>query len=119
MFAEVLESIFEKVEGILGVIVLGMDGISIEKRSREEVPNLEALAAEYTSLLKGSSATTQDIGLGILEEMIVSSDTRVVLVRMVTPEYFLLAILDGNGNIGRARFELRKAKFSLEKELVI
>lgn len=119
MFAEVLGSIFEKVEGILGVIVMGMDGISIEKRSRENSVNLESLAAEYTSLLKGSAATTQDIGLGTLEEMIVSSDAHTTVVRMITPEYFLLLLLEANGNIGRARFELKKAKYSLQKELVI
>ncbi len=119
MFAEVLESIFEKVEGTLGVIVMGMDGISIEKRSREDLLNLEALSAEYTSLLKSSAATTQDIGLGTLEEIIVSSDTQITVVRMITQEYFLLLMLETNGNIGRARFELKKAKYSLQKELVI
>ena len=68
MFNELLESITSKVEGTLGAIVMGMDGISIEKRLPDDT-NIEVLAAEYTSLLKASSAAAQEIGQGPLEEV--------------------------------------------------
>jgi hypothetical protein len=38
---------------------------------------------------------------------------------MITPEYFLLILLKRDGNLGRARFELKKARFALAKELAI
>jgi predicted regulator of Ras-like GTPase activity (Roadblock/LC7/MglB family) len=119
MFGELLDSLLNKVEGTLGAIVMGMDGISIEKRHSDSGTNIEALAAEYTPLLKASSATTQEMTLGSLDELIVSAGTRIIAVRMITPEYFLLVLLSNDGNIGRARFELRKAKYALRKELVI
>jgi predicted regulator of Ras-like GTPase activity (Roadblock/LC7/MglB family) len=117
MFGEVLDSILNKVEGTLGAVVMGLDGISIETRVHDSLVNIEALAAEYSSLLKGTATTTQEIGLGLIEELVVASQSRVIVIRMITPEYFLLALLDKNGNIGKTRFELRKAKFALEKEL--
>jgi predicted regulator of Ras-like GTPase activity (Roadblock/LC7/MglB family) len=119
MFGELLESLLNKVEGTLGAIVMGMDGIPIEERHFDSGTNIEALAAEYTPLLRASSATTQEMTLGSLDELIVSAGTRVIAVRMITAEYFLLVLLNKDGNIGRARFELRKAKYALRKELVI
>jgi len=115
MFNELLESITSKVEGTLGAIVMGMDGISIEKRLPDDT-NIEVLAAEYTSLLKASSAAAQEIGQGPLEELIVSTDSSIITIRMITPEYFLLLLLNKDGNVGRARFELKKAKHFLVRE---
>jgi hypothetical protein len=38
-------------------------------------------------------------------------------MRAVTGQYLLVAIVDGTGSLGRARFELRKAAAALEPEL--
>ena len=120
MFGELLESITGKVEGTIGALVMGMDGISVEKCSPgESANNIESLAAEYTPLLRASSTASQDIGQGPLEELIVSTDSNIIAIRMITAEYFLLLLLNKDGNIGRARFELRKAKQALVKEFVI
>jgi predicted regulator of Ras-like GTPase activity (Roadblock/LC7/MglB family) len=116
MFGDLLESISEKVEGTLGAVVMGMDGISVEKCLHDRSANIESLAAEYTPLLKASYTAAQDIGQGPLQELIVSTDLNVIAIRMITPEYFLLLLLNKDGNIGRARFELRKAKQALVKE---
>jgi predicted regulator of Ras-like GTPase activity (Roadblock/LC7/MglB family) len=119
MFSEFLDSIVDKVEGALGAAVMGLDGISVEKRISDSSINIEALAAEYTAVLRTSSATTQDIGLGPLEEFIVFTDQRIVAIRMITAEYFLFILLKRDGNVGRARFELKKSKFALSKEFAI
>ena len=117
MFAEILESIMKKVEGALGAVIMGMDGISIEKRSLDAAIGLEMLAAEYTSLLRAASCATPELEAGPLEELIVSTGHQIILVQMVTVEYFILALLSHEGNLGRARFELKKAKYILAKEL--
>jgi predicted regulator of Ras-like GTPase activity (Roadblock/LC7/MglB family) len=119
MFSELLESIINKVEGTLGAVVMGMDGISIEKRLPGADINIESLAAEFTSVLRSSSSTTQGIGLGLIEEFIVTTDQHIIAVKMITPEYFLLLLLRKDGNLGRARFELKKARYTLAKEFVI
>jgi predicted regulator of Ras-like GTPase activity (Roadblock/LC7/MglB family) len=119
MFGDLLASITGKVEGTLGAIVMGMDGISVEKSFPDGSTNIESLAAEYTPLLRASSTASQDIGQGPLQELIVSTDTNIIAIRMITAEYFLLLLLKRDGNVGRARFELRKAKHALATELVI
>jgi len=119
MFDELLESITGKVEGTLGAVVMGMDGISVEKCFPRGSANIESLAAEYTPLLRASSTASEDIGHGPLQELIVSTDSNIIAIRMITAEYFLLLLLNQDGNIGRARFELKKAKHALAKEFVI
>jgi predicted regulator of Ras-like GTPase activity (Roadblock/LC7/MglB family) len=119
MFAETLESVMEKVEGALGAVIMGMDGIAIEKRFLDEAANLESLAAEYTSLLHSSCTSAPEMGLGTLEEFITTTSNRLIVIHMITPEYFLLVILSKTGNLGRARFELKKAKYMLAKEMAV
>ena len=118
MFSELLDSIVNKVEGSLAAVIMGMDGIAIEKRILNESINVESLAAEYTSALRLSSSSAQEVGLGMLEEYILSTQNRIVIIRMITSDYFLLLLLAREGNIGRARFELRKAKYLLANEFV-
>lgn len=119
MFSEFLDGLIQKVEGALGAAIMGMDGISIEKRLTDSSINIESLAAEYTSSLRTLSSTTQDAGLGTLEEFVVSTDQRIVAIRMITPEYFLFTILRKDANLGRARFELKRGRYLLAKELTI
>ena len=119
MFSEFLDGLIQKIEGTLGAAVMGMDGISIEKRLTDSSINIESLAAEYTSSLRTLFATTQYAGLGALEELLVSTDQRIVAIRMITPEYFLLALLRKDANLGRARFELKRGRYLLAKEFAI
>jgi predicted regulator of Ras-like GTPase activity (Roadblock/LC7/MglB family) len=119
MFSEYLDALIEKVDGALGAAVMGMDGISIEKRLTDPSINIESLAAEYTSSLRTLSSTTQDTGLGSLEELVVSTDRRIVAIRMITPEYFLFTLLRDDANLGRARYELKRGRYLLAKEFAI
>jgi predicted regulator of Ras-like GTPase activity (Roadblock/LC7/MglB family) len=45
------------------------------------------------------------------------TDGAITLLSRVTREYYLLLLLAREGNLGRGRFELRKAAAALEKEL--
>ena len=58
MFSEYLDGLIQKIDGTLGVAVMGMDGISIEKRLTDSSINIESLAAEYTSSLRTLSSTS-------------------------------------------------------------
>ena len=119
MFSEYLDGLSERIDGTLGADVRGMDGISIEKRLTDSSINIESLAAEYTSSLRTLSSTTQDAGLGSLEEFVVSTDKRIIAIRMITPEYFLLTLLRSDANLGRARYELKRGRYLLAKEFAI
>ena len=119
MFSEFLDSLIQRVDGALGAAVMGMDGISIEKRLTDSSINIESLAAEYTPGLRTLSTLSQDTGVGSLEEFVVSTDQRIVAIRMITPEYFLFTLLRKDANVGRARFELKRGRYLLAKEFAL
>jgi predicted regulator of Ras-like GTPase activity (Roadblock/LC7/MglB family) len=115
-FADTLKQVAARVPETQVLIVMGTDGIPIEKLVLRPAPNLEAVAAEYTSLLRSGVAVAVDTGLGHLKELTVVTEKMTTLLVAITPEYFLFAGLEPGALMGRARFALRVAGMALEKE---
>jgi predicted regulator of Ras-like GTPase activity (Roadblock/LC7/MglB family) len=121
MFKELLETIIERTEGSLGVLIMGTDGIAVEKVLAEagNDANLDVAAAEFTSLVRGAQRAGSDTGLGNLRELVIAMEGAVVVMRMLTRDYFVVLAINPEGNLGRGRFELRKAELKLAKEFAI
>lgn len=119
VFADLLKQIVAKVDGAIGALIMGLDGIAIEQQivdAERHDNRLSMIAAAYATLLRNSMRTSSDVGVGPLQEMSVISGNMMLVIKLINPEYFLLVALEHNGNIGRARFELRKAQLLLEEE---
>jgi len=121
MFKEMLESVIERTEGSLGALIMGTDGIAVEKVLGEagKDANLDVAAAEFTSLVRSAQRAGNDIGLGGLRELVVSLDSAIVVMRVLGKDYFVVLALSPQGNLGRGRFELRKAELKLAKEFAV
>ena len=120
-FGTTLSEMVGRVEGGAIALILGLDGIVIERFVGDIDPalDIDLIATELTTLLRRSVHTGTDTGLGDLREMIFNTDLMTFVLRSVTSEYFLLFGVNPGGNIGRARFELRKAQLVLEPEFTI
>ena len=121
MFKEILEAILERTEGSLGALIMGTDGIAVEKVLRPEGrdANLDVAAAEFTSLVRNAQRAGAETGLGELRELVIALESSHVILRLVNREYFLALALRPDGNLGRGRFELRKAELQLAREFAI
>lgn len=121
MFKEVLQDIASRTEGCLGVLIMGTDGIAVEKfwQPQGMEANLDVAVAEYTSLLRNANRTNSEMGFGKLQEFTLTSESGIFIVRFVTKDYFIAMVISPDGNFGRGRFELRRAELLLENELVI
>lgn len=120
MFEEVLQAMLEKTEGCLGALVMGTDGIAVEKVWKPEAvdANLDVAVAEYAALVRSAKRTNNELGLGRLEEFSLLNETGIFILRFVSDDYFVALVLSPDGNFGRGRYELRCAELLLEKELV-
>ena len=120
-FTDTLADVLERVEGCAAVIILGIDGIPIERQVADLDPGLdiELIATEFTTLVRRSMRTASDTELGDLREMIFATDLMTFLLRPITADYFLLLALNPGANVGRARYELRKTQLSMEAEFAI
>lgn len=121
MFKQMLETIVERTEGSLGALIMGTDGIAVEKVFGEagKEANLDVAAAEFTSLVRSAQRSGNDTGLGNLRELVVSLDNTILAIRVLSREYFVVLALTPEGNLGRGRYELRKAELILAGEFTI
>jgi predicted regulator of Ras-like GTPase activity (Roadblock/LC7/MglB family) len=117
-FAEPLEDVVRRVPELDVVMILGTDGIPIERVIVRPDPNIEAVAAELTTLLRASLAAAADTGLGALHELSIETERMTALLVAITPEYFLFASCAPGALVGRARFALKLACGGLVKEFV-
>jgi predicted regulator of Ras-like GTPase activity (Roadblock/LC7/MglB family) len=115
-FSEPLRRIAGAVPETQVIMIMGTDGIPIERLVVRPDPNLEAVAAEYTTLLRASLSAASDTGLGELHELTVVTERMTALLVEITPEYFLFAALGPGALVGRARFLMRNAGRALAPE---
>jgi predicted regulator of Ras-like GTPase activity (Roadblock/LC7/MglB family) len=121
MFKEVLETIIERTEGSLGALIMGIDGIAVERLLKDagQEANLDVAAAEFTSLVRSAQKAGKDTGLGKLRELMISLEGAVVIMRLLGRDYFVVLAMGPEGNLGRARFELRKAELQIASEFAL
>lgn len=121
MFKEMLDTILERTEGSLGALIMGTDGIAVEKVIGEDgiEANLDVAAAEFTSLVRSAQRAGSDTGLGGLRELVVNLERAVLVMRLLSRDYFVVLAINPEGNLGRGRFELRKVELRLAKEFAV
>jgi predicted regulator of Ras-like GTPase activity (Roadblock/LC7/MglB family) len=121
MFKDELQRIVEKTDGSLGALIMGADGLSVEKFFTDEgnAANLDVAAAEFTSLVRNAMRSGNDLGLGDLHEMVVVMGKVTFLMRLFNRDYFVCLAIKPEGNLGRGRYELRKAELQLAREFAV
>jgi predicted regulator of Ras-like GTPase activity (Roadblock/LC7/MglB family) len=112
----VLSGIRDRVEGTLAVSLIGLDGIAIDTVNQGQVP-LDVLGAEFGGFIK-SVRPNAELDTGEVLQFSLVTEKYITFLSAVTPEYFILLVLQPDGNYGRARFELSKAKNLLRDELI-
>lgn len=121
MFKEVLQEALNHTEGCLGVLIMGTDGIAVERvwHADGAESNLDIAVAEYTTLVRNAKRANSQLGHGKLREVTLTSESSIFILRFVGEDYFIAMALSPEGNFGRGRYELRRAELLLEKEFVI
>ncbi len=119
IFREVLQKAIDNTEGCLGILIMGTDGIAVQKVWRPEGTefDFDIAVAEYTSLIRNAKRTNNETGLGKLQEVTLMSESGIFILRFASDDYFIAMVLSPEGNFGRGRYELRRAELLLEKEL--
>jgi predicted regulator of Ras-like GTPase activity (Roadblock/LC7/MglB family) len=117
MFLEQLSRISERIEGTLALSLVARDGISVESVSSDPSLDLETLAAELIAQAREISDNHRELEAGDVRQLSVTTDRVTLMVSSVAADYYLLLVLGPEGNYGQARFELRRARLLLERDL--
>ncbi|MEO8216582.1 MAG: hypothetical protein ABI718_05825 [Acidobacteriota bacterium] len=103
-------------DGAVAVSLVGLDGIAVESIGEGDVP-LDTLSAEYGSFIKSIQLSNTELRTGAVQQLALVTDRYITFMSSVTGDYFILLVMGADGNYGRARFELMKARHALRAEL--
>jgi predicted regulator of Ras-like GTPase activity (Roadblock/LC7/MglB family) len=114
-----LESVVSQVDGAIACSVMGFDGIPVETHQGAEAQELELSTAwiEYANVLTQLKNAAEILRTGEVSEVSINTERVLTLVRMITPEYFLVLALKPEGNYGKGRYVLRITAPRVKAEL--
>ena len=110
-FREDLEALCGRVEGSIAASLMGFDGIAIE------TAEVQTLLIEYSSIISQVRQAADTLTMGKTSEVSIRTERMVAVARPLTADYFLMLALSPEGNVGRARYELRIAGPKLAAQL--
>jgi len=118
LFAEILKKVVDNVDGGLGAVVMGLDGIPVETYTRQaDRVDITTIGMEFSFILTQVRKASESVKVGAFEEMSVKADSLVVVFRMLSPQYFLGVAIASDGNFGKCRYLMRLAAPKLVAEL--
>jgi len=115
-FRGVLDGIRQRVDGTLAVSLIGLDGITIDGINPGSVP-LDVIGAEFSGFIKSIRLSNTELNTGQVLQFSLVTEKYTAFVSAITQEYYVVLITAPEGNYGRARFELARAKQLLGEEL--
>jgi predicted regulator of Ras-like GTPase activity (Roadblock/LC7/MglB family) len=117
MFLDQLSRISNRIDGAVALSLVAKDGIPVESVSSDPDLDLEVLAAELVAQARSISENHRELDVGEVQQLSVMTDRLTLMVSSVAADYYLLLVLGPEGNYGKARFELRRARLLLEEDL--
>jgi predicted regulator of Ras-like GTPase activity (Roadblock/LC7/MglB family) len=127
-FTSTLRTIVDECGGGIGAALMGSDGIPIEQVEARELPGssgdaaavgeeIAALGVEFGRILDEARKAADSLGGGPVEEACLRMARFWVLLRTLDAETFLVLVLAPEGNLGKARFLMRRHLAELREHL--
>jgi predicted regulator of Ras-like GTPase activity (Roadblock/LC7/MglB family) len=118
-----LRQIVEHCGGGIGAALMGNDGIPIEQVVVSEAPDgplredIGTAGVEFGRILDEIRKASDALGGGSVLETVVRLQRFTLVFRSVDEESFLVLVLAPDGNLGKARYLIRRQLFAIRQEL--
>ncbi len=122
-FAAMLREIVEGCGGGIGAALMGNDGIPIEQVTASQAtasPLAEDIATagtEFGRILEEIRKASDAVAGGAVVETTILLSRVTLVFRTVDEETFLVVALAADGNLGKARYLIRRQLLALRQEL--
>ncbi|MBE7415719.1 MAG: roadblock/LC7 domain-containing protein [Deltaproteobacteria bacterium] len=116
-FKGILKELVEAIDGGVAATLMGKDGISVEQHIKSGGYDVETVGVEYGKVVDEIGKASDLLNLGSVQEVMVSTVSVDILLRMASEDYYIAFVLAGDSNIGKARYLLRKAAATASEEL--
>ena len=119
-FDETLKDLVDGVSGAVGATLMGMDGFSVHHFVKDGGSfDVDSTGIEYGKVIDDIRHASTLLNLGELEEVTVTSGNALLILRVVTKDYYIAYVLKSNANVGKARFYIKKAAVKASLELAL
>ncbi len=122
-FEPTLQKMIDGCSGAIGIALMGSDGIAVAELQAPD-PDLSVLdgevgaaGIEFGRILDEVRKASDALGGGRLEEVVVGLARFTLVFRIVDDELFLVVALAQGGNLGKARFLMRRHLLELREQL--
>jgi predicted regulator of Ras-like GTPase activity (Roadblock/LC7/MglB family) len=122
-FRESIVKLLDSIDGGVACVLMGFDGITVDTYSRPgangtaDGPDIQTLSMEFAHLIAQARRTLDSVDAGTLEEFTLRTDKLTLVVRLLTPEYFLGCAILPAASLGRARYLMRMTAPGLRADL--
>lgn len=117
MFKQKLTRVVSNVDGAIGCVLMGFDGIAIDSFWAQEFPQMNAVAVELSNMLD-KFRRLQIADVGPIYEVSITSGDITTLARVVAEDYLLILALSDEADVGRGQTMLRLISPFVEKEMM-
>lgn len=115
-FSEILMKVVEESDKGLGAAIVANDGIVVEEYKKEKSLDLYVLGAEFCKTFREFKEKTEFLKKGAPLEFTVQMVSAILIFKRINEDYFLVLVLDADGNFGKGRFIIRKEMEQLKDE---
>jgi predicted regulator of Ras-like GTPase activity (Roadblock/LC7/MglB family) len=114
-----LQGVVSQVDGALACSVMGFDGIAVETFQDQSAADLDLTTTwvEYAAVLAQLKNAAPLLKTGGVAEVSVNTERLITVMRLVSPDYFVVLALRPDGNYGKGRYALRIAAPKIRDEL--
>ncbi len=122
-FGALLREIVVGCPGGVGAALMGSDGIAIEQVVAEVSPagplseDIGTAGAEFGRILDDIRKASDAVAGGAFVETTILLTRFTLIFRSVDEETFLVVVLNPDGNLGKARYLIRKQLLALRQEI--
>ncbi len=122
-FRSILKAIVDECGGGVGAVLMGADGIAIDEYVAGSAPegplreDIGTAGVEFSRILDEIRKAADALGGGALRETVVSLARFDLVFRPVDEETFVALVMAPDGNLGKARYLIRRHLSAIRQEL--
>jgi predicted regulator of Ras-like GTPase activity (Roadblock/LC7/MglB family) len=122
-FAAILRQIVDACGGGMGAALMGNDGIAIEQVSARQAgssslaEDIATAGTEFSRILEDIRKASDAVAGGAVVETTVRLSRLTLIFHAVDEETFIVLALAPDGNVGKARYLIRRQLLALRQEL--
>ena len=124
-FDSILQSIVDECGGGYGISLMGLDGIAIAQAIPSDGPHADdplegdvtTAGIEFGRIVADMAKASDAIGAGLVRESVIGMDRLSLVVQSVDDDLVVVLALAPDGNLGKARYLIRRNLVGLRAEL--